>query len=244
MNDFSTGARHLLAGFKIIRQPGLRRYVVVPLSVNILIFGGLIYGAIGWYRVLLDKLLGYLPGWLSWLQYLLLPLLAITVLVVVFYGFTLLANLIAAPFNGLLAEAVERHLTGKPVPDSGDWKKLIKDILPAIFSELRKLLYFVLWAIPFGILFLIPGINLAAPVLWALFSAWMLTIEYADYPMGNHNLFFPDQRARLRKRRLLSLGFGSLTLLVTMIPVLNFVAMPVAVAGATSMWVRDLRDSQ
>jgi len=244
MNDFSTGARHLLAGFKIIRQPGLRRYVVVPLSVNILIFGGLIYGAIGWYRVLLDKLLGYLPGWLAWLQYLLLPLLAITVLVVVFYGFTLLANLIAAPFNGLLAEAVERHLTGKPVADSGDWKKLIKDILPAIFSELRKLLYFVLWAIPFGILFLIPGINLAAPVLWALFSAWMLTIEYGDYPMGNHNLFFPDQRARLRKRRLLSLGFGSLTLLVTMIPVLNFVAMPVAVAGATSMWVRDLRDSQ
>lgn len=243
MNDLSSGASHLLAGFRIIRQPGLRRYVMVPLIVNILIFGGLIYGAFEWYQILLDKLLGYLPDWLAWLQYLLLPLFAITVLVVVFYGFTLVANLIAAPFNGLLAEAVERHLTGKPVVDSGDWKKLIRDILPAIFSELRKLLYFVLWAIPFGILFLIPGINLAAPILWGLFSAWMLSIEYADYPMGNHHLFFSDQRSRLRKRRFLALGFGLLTLLVTMIPVVNFVAMPVAVAGATSMWVRDLRDT-
>lgn len=243
MKDLFSGARHLLAGLKIIRQPGLRRYVMVPLIVNIAVFGGLIYQAIHWYQILLDKLLGFLPGWLAWLQYLLLPLFAVTVVLIVFYGFTLLANLIAAPFNGLLAEAVERHLTGQPIADSGDWKTLVKDIVPSVLSEVRKLLYFLLWAIPFGILFLIPGVNLAAPVLWGLFSAWMLALEYCDYPMGNHHLFFAAQRARLRRRRMLSLGFGVTTLLFTLIPVVNFVAMPMAVAGATSLWVRELRDS-
>jgi CysZ protein len=243
MKDLFSGARHLLAGLKIIRQPGLRRYVMVPLTVNIAVFGGLIYQAIYWYQILLDKLLGFLPGWLAWLQYLLLPLFAVTVVLIVFYGFTLLANLIAAPFNGLLAEAVERHLTGQPVADSGDWKTLVKDIVPSVLSEVRKLLYFILWAIPFGILFLIPGVNLAAPVLWGLFSAWMFALEYCDYPMGNHHLFFAAQRARLRRRRMLSLGFGGTTLLFTLIPVVNFIAMPVAVAGATSLWVRELRDS-
>ena len=75
MKDLFSGARHFLAGLKIIRQPGLKRYVMVPLAVNVAVFGGLIYQAVHWYQLLLDKLLGYLPGWLAWLQYLLLPLI-------------------------------------------------------------------------------------------------------------------------------------------------------------------------
>jgi CysZ protein len=69
----------------------------------------------------------------------------------------------------------------------------------------------------------------------------MLTIEYADYPMGNNGLKFREIRARLRRRRLLGLGFGAATAGLTMVPVLNFIAMPSAVAGATALWVRELR---
>ena len=83
-------------------------------------------------------------------------------------------------------------------------------------------------------------INLAAPVLWFLYTAWILVLEYSDYPMGNHGLKFREMRARLRKRRVLGLGFGAATAGLTMIPVLNFIAMPSAVAGATAMWVGEL----
>jgi CysZ protein len=54
-------------------------------------------------------------------------------------------------------------------------------------------------------------------------------------------LRFPDQRKRLRSRRMLSLGFGGGSLLMTMIPVVNFFAMPASVAGATAMWVKEHR---
>jgi len=135
---------------------------------------------------------------------------------------------------------VEQHLTGQPI-DAGSWQSLLKDIVPSLLSELRKLLYFLLRALPLGILFLLPGINLVAPFLWALFSAWMLAIEYADYPMANHSLHFAAQRKLLRDRRWLSLGFGGGTLLMTMTPLLNFLAMPVAVAGATAMWVDEFK---
>jgi CysZ protein len=40
----------------------------------------------------------------------------------------------------------------------------------------------------------------------------------------------------------LSYGFGGSSLLMTMIPFLNFLAMPVSVAGATAMWVGELRE--
>jgi CysZ protein len=239
-NSFS-GMHYLFEGLRLIRQPGLRRYVAVPLLVSIVFFSGAMLGLGYWLETLINLLLGYLPSWLDWLRYLLWPVFAIAGVLIIFYSFSLITNFIAAPFNGMLAEAVEQHLTGQPI-DTGGWKSLLQDIVPSLLSELRKLLYFVLRALPLGLLFLIPVVNIAAPFLWALFSAWMLAIEYLDYPMANHLLHFSEQRRRLRQRRLLSLGFGGSSLLMTMIPLLNFLAMPASVAGATAMWVAEMKD--
>lgn len=242
MRDFMKGFGYLLEGLRLIRLPRLRRFVLVPLLVNALLFTGLIFAAVAGFESLLDYLLGMLPGWLHWLQYILWPLFAISVLLVLVYSFTLIANLVAAPFNGLLAEAVERQLTGQSLEQTGDWRALLADILPSVWSELQKLGYFALRALPLLLLFVVPGINLLAPVLWLIFSAWMLALEYADYPLGNHGLKFRDQRPRLRQRRSLALGFGLTVLGLMLIPIVNFVAMPAAVAGATAMWVRELRE--
>jgi len=241
MNEFLKGFGYMLEGLRLIRVAGLRRFVLVPLLVNTALFTGLMFAAVSGFEQLLDYLLGFLPAWLHWLQYLLWPLFAVSVLLMLVYSFTLMANLIAAPFNGVLAEAVEKHLTGQALEQTGNWRALIKDIVPSLWSEVHKLGYFALRALPLLLLFVIPGINLAAPILWAVFSAWMLTLEYADYPLGNHGLKFRDQRPRLRERRLLSLGFGLAVLGLMLIPIVNFVAMPAAVAGATALWVRELR---
>jgi len=243
MKNNRSGMHYLFEGLRLIRQPGLRRYVAVPLLVSTVFFTAAIFGLSHWLEVLIDLLLGYLPAWLDWLRYLLWPVFAVAGVLIIFYSFSLMTNLIAAPFNGMLAEAVEQHLSGQPI-DTGGWKALARDIVPSLLSELRKLLYFLLRALPLGLLFLIPGVNIAAPFLWALFSAWMLAIEYVDYPMANHLLHFSEQRRRLRKRRLLSLGFGGSSLLMTMIPLVNFLAMPVSVAGATAMWVHELKGRQ
>ena len=102
--------------------------------------------------------------------------------------------------------------------------------------------YFIAWSVPFLVLFIIPGVNLAAPILWFIFSAWMLALEYCDYPMGNHGIPFRDQRRLLRKHGLLNLGFGTATLVATSIPIVNLFAMPAAVAGATALWLENMRE--
>jgi CysZ protein len=237
VKDLFTGPRYLLEGFGLLRKPGLRRSVLIPVLINLLLFGGLIGLAYDWVdgssRYLVDRL----PDWLHWLSYLVVPVFVLTSLVVIFYGFSVVANLIAAPFNGLLAEAVESYLTGQQ--PEGNWRQLLRDILPSILSELRKLLYFALRALPLLVLLLVPAVNLAASVLWVLFSAWMMTVQYMDFPMANHRLFFREQRARLRKRPVLAWSFGGLVMLFTLVPVLNFFIMPAAVAGATALWVRE-----
>lgn len=240
MQNNHSGAHYLLEGLRLIRQPGLRRFVAIPLLISTIVFAGAIFGISYWLDSLINVLLGYLPSWLDWLRYLLWPLFILVGVLIIFYSFSLMTNLIAAPFNGMLAEAVEQYLTGQTI-DTGGWKALVKDLLPSFASELRKLVYFIVRAVPLGVLFLVPGINLVAPFIWALFSAWMLAIEYVDYPMANHLLHFSEQRRLLRQRKLLSYGFGGSSLLMTMIPVVNFLAMPVSVAGATAMWVEELK---
>ena len=74
-------------------------------------------------------------------------------------------------------------------------------------------------------------------MLWFLLTAWMLAVQYADYPSDNHKVPFATMRDALKQRRLTSLGFGALISACTMIPLLNLVTMPVAVCGATAMWV-------
>ena len=240
-SDPITGAGHLLRGVRLIARPGLRRFVAVPLAVNIVVFAGGIWAAASWFEGFLAAMLARVPGWLQWLEWLLWPLFVVVLLAVVFYGFGLVANLIAAPFNGLLAERVERYLTGRPPPAEQSWSVLLKDLIPTLIDEARKVLYALLLAIPFLLLLFVP---LIGPLLWFAYTAWIMAVQYGDYPMGNHGLKLAEQRKRLKSRRLESLGFGAAVAGLQLIPVLNFVLMPAAVAGATSLWVRALRGQQ
>ncbi|HXH04762.1 MAG TPA: sulfate transporter CysZ [Candidatus Competibacteraceae bacterium] len=235
------GARYPLRGLGWLTRPGLRRYVLVPLAVNALLFGGATWWGAGQLQGLIQWLDARLPDWLAWLSWLLWPLFLVAVLLVGFYTFTLVANLLAAPFNGLLAEKVEDMLT----PDHGrpDSRPLWQEIVIAPAAELRKLGYFLARALPLLLLFLIPGVNAAAPFVWLAFSAWLLALQYLDYPLGNHHIAFPEQRRLLRQRRLLAVGFGAGCLLLTLVPVLNFLAMPASVIGATLLWREQLANS-
>ncbi len=240
-NNPISGAGYFFRGLSLITQKGVKRYVIIPLLINILLFGAAIALTGAQLPLLMEWVASLLPDWLGWLSWLLLPLFIVAVGLVAFFGFAVVGNLIAAPFNGLLAEAVEKRLTGQALDSPRGWRSLVRDISTSLFSELRKLAYFVVRAIPLLILLLIPGINLIAAVLWLLFSAWMLALEYSDFPMANHGLTFPRQREILRSRRLLSLGYGGVLTLVLVIPGLNFLLIPAGVAGATAMWVEQLR---
>ena len=230
-----SGIRYFFCGIKLILRPGIKRFVIMPLLMNISVFILGFWLAMRWLDQFLDRML---PDWLAWAEYILWPLFTLSYFLIVFYLFALLANLIAAPFNGFLAEKVETHLRAKtPAEDQFSFKALLKDILPSLASEVHKLFYFALRSLPILLLFLIPGINLLAPLLWFLFMAWILSLEYLDYPCANHNILFKQTRALAKQQRTRCLGFGATVSFLTMIPFVNFFVMPIAVAGATAMYV-------
>ncbi|CNF46779.1 putative sulfate transport protein CysZ [Yersinia rohdei] len=237
-----SGIHYFAQGWQLISRPGIRRFVILPLLVNILLMGGAFWWLFNRIGDWVPQLMSYVPDWLQWLSYLLWPVMVISVLLVFSYLFSTLANFIAAPFNGLLAEQLEASLTGKSLPDTGIMG-IVKDLPRIMAREWRKLAYYLPRALVLLVLYFIPGIGqTAAPVLWFLFSAWMLSIQYCDYPFDNHKVSFQQMRSALRQDKVDNLQFGALVSLFTMIPFLNLVIMPVAVCGATAMWVDRYRD--
>jgi len=236
IGKFTTGVQYGMQGFSLILEPKLRRFVLVPFLINFLLFAGLIWFGVSQFSAFIDSMI---PEWLSFLTFLLWPLFAITVLLFVFFTFSFVANFLAAPFNALLAQATEEFLQRQTTPEQTNWLVLIKAIPAMLWSEVLKLTYFIKWAIPILILFFIPGLNLLAPFCWAALSAWMLTVHYTDFSLSNHNKLFAQNRELLKKEKGVTLGFGAFISLLTMIPGLNFIAMPVAVTGATALCYRE-----
>lgn len=227
----------------MIKRPGLRRFVFIPFTINLVLFAGLIFFAFGQLEQVFAWLTDQLPEYLTWLNFLLWPLAILTLLVVLSFVFSSVMNWLAAPFNGLLAEKVEQLLTGKPL-NTGGGVDLIKD-LPRVFGrEWIKLKYYLPRAIVFLLLFLVPFVGqTVAPILWFLFSAWMMAIQYCDYPFDNHKVPFPEMKFALNQTKGSSFSFGASVTLFSMIPILNFIVMPVAICGATSMWVDKYREA-
>ena len=226
------GAGYLGRGFRALFDRRWRRLVVMPLAINTLLFGAGGVWAAGRVAAVVRRLHESLPGWLDWLAFLTWPLFAIAFALVWVYGFTLAANVIGAPFNAVLAGRV----LGEPAAHG---RGVLTDALLAVGNELRKLGYFLLRAVPLWLLLWVPGVNLLAGPAWLLLGAWLLALEYLDYPLAHRGHDFGAVRRRAAAVRWPALGFGGGVLLLAMLPLVNLLLMPAAVIGACLL-VRDL----
>jgi CysZ protein len=69
----------------------------------------------------------------------------------------------------------------------------------------------------------------------------MLAIQYVDYSYDNHQISFKQLKKDLKSDRLTALGFGTATTLMSMIPLLNLIAIPAAVCGGTVFYLERLQ---
>lgn len=242
MNTFIQGMHYARQGIQDLFHPHIRHYVYIPLLINLCIFGLLFYFGMQ-YISHWDFSTYTLPSWLSWLHGVVdffAAILKAILYAVLFAALALLstlgANLVASPFNGLLSEAFSKTL-GHTVPASPAFAKMV---LIAVLREIRKLGYYLPRILMIGILcailHFIPLLNLAIPFIFFIFTAWMMGIQYIDYPADNHQVAFKPLLVHIKQHKSLCLGFGLVIALLSTIPFVNFIVMPAAVLGATRLW--------
>jgi CysZ protein len=223
-NNPAYAANCFFQGLKLLSRPELRKHIIIPVFINLILFS--IALSVGYYYIT-DLIAQFIPDWLSWLEWLIWPIFFMSFFITVFFTFTLLANLMSAPFYSRLAAKTQEIVSGQ----ANNIEEL--PINQVVFSELKRAVYLISRMLPLLILFIIPGINLIAPLLWALFGAWGMALEFMAYPLENQGLLFSEQKQKAKQRLLGVLGFGGVTVIGLTIPVINLIVAPAAVIGAT-----------
>ena len=231
----------MVRGIKLIIDPDLRQFVIVPVAANLIIFIILTYFFVQFLSGAHQSLLAFLPEWLSFLAHLLWVLIFLLFLLLYGYGFTLITNLIAAPFYGILSEKVESKLTGKAL----EGEPLNAMIPRVIGREINKLCYSVasgiLVFLGLTVLTFIPVLNVAVPLLGMLWGSWVMAVQYVDYPADNHQVPFIQLRQQLSEQKWGSLGLGGCILFGSTVPIINIFIAPAAVAASTIYWLEHVK---
>ena len=222
---------YLLKGLSLLTSTSLRSFILIPILINVVLYSAAL--TLGYYYIS-DLINQFIPSWLHWLSWVLWPLFFISFFIAGFFTFTVLANLLASPFYGKLSSKT-LVLVSNTVAEAKEQP------LPLVMSaELKRATYLLTRAIPLVILSFIPGLNVLAPFLWALFGAWGMALEYCAYPLENAGVLFTEQQQLLKSVRLGALSFGGVAALAITIPVLNILIAPAAVIGAT-LYVNDIK---
>ena len=227
------GPKLLISGFKLIFTKGYKKLFLFPILLNTLLFVGLFY-SLGQFAMA-----GYhqLIGDHTWADFWLLKLMLWgMVLIVGFFVintcFVFCVNLIAIPFHTKIAEKVMKDNDQRIHPQPNLWV----DIKQTIKRELSKNLYF-LPRLGIGlIIFLIPGINLLAPLLWLYLISWILGLQALDYAAELQQISWKNTLIHSKKYPLLVMSFGLLQCFIVTIPIANLLTPPAAVAGGCFLW--------
>jgi len=223
-NNPVLAASYLFKGLALLSSAPLRHFILIPILINLVLYSAAL--TLGYYYI--DSLINaFIPSWLHWLHWLLWPLFFVSFFIVGFFSFTVLANLLAAPFYGKLAAKTLTLINPDAIAVSE------QPLTKVILAETKRVLYILRLAIPLLILSFIPGLNLIAPLLWAIFSAWSMSLEYMAYPLENAGILFIEQKQLLKNIRWGALSFGGIAVLGLSIPLINIIIAPAAVIAAT-----------
>ncbi len=242
VGSFSRGFAYPFQAWRFIRHhPVLLRYILVPFAINLTLFISLV----SWGYQLFDRLLGHwLPQGEAWywafLSYFVWTMALLVTLVIVFFAFTAIGNLIASPFNDLLSERTEELLRGNRQEEAFSFRLLWHDALRTLVQEGKKIGLFVAGMLLLLPLNLLPGLgSVLYSVLSFFWTVFFLVVEYTGYVFSRHRLSFRQQRRLILSRRLLFLGFGVGSLCLLAVPLLQFFCIPFAVVGATRLCVEE-----
>lgn len=227
LRSLRSGPACLLEGYRLLLQPGLRRFVVLPALGNIVLF--LLAAALLFWG--LDSAIErWLPESVGWLRWLILPVAALLLLLGGMFAFALLANLLLGPFLDVLAAKVQLRLGRTVATSNSSWWL---ELRAGLALELRRIGYVLVCLAGVFVLGLIPVLNLAAAPLGVLVGGWLLAVECAGHPLGLARMNLAEQLQVLRLHRWAVLAFGLSCLGALMVPVLNLLLLPASVAGMT-----------
>ncbi|MCR9204533.1 MAG: EI24 domain-containing protein [Halobacteriovoraceae bacterium] len=208
-----------------------------------IIIGGVIYTLFGSYLYgdLLDLGKKYIQdtvssgGWSEFFFWLLAGILTIAFYFLLSWTFVLVVSMLAAPFNDLISNRVEKVLIGETPDDIGiSIKRMMGRLAFTLVNELKKISFIVFLNI---LAFALSFIGILAPI-GMIISALLMSVGFLDYSWSRKNLKFGECLGDLRGS-FFSYGLsGGIFLLLITVPIVNLFALPFGVVFFTVLYIK------
>ena len=242
--DFFTGLRLLGRGFGIVfRSPRMLFLGLVPGVIA----AAIVLSALVTLIYFLDDVAAFVTwfadSWSADLRNAVRILASIalvlgSVLVAVF-TYTALTLTIGDPFYEAISKRVDDRYGGAPDVVEGPWFRTFRRNL---VDSLRLLVVSIFASAALFVAGFVPVVGqTVVPVLDGVVGGWLLAVEVSGIPFNRRGYRLRDRRRLLAANRALALGFGIPVFLCLLVPFAALVVTPCAVAGATLLTRRILR---
>jgi CysZ protein len=239
------GLAYPIEGLRFIRQHRLWGMAMVPTIVNIALFILLLVATI-WLAVpQLEKLdLWLAPGEdsggfargvmsaLSWIVWIVAILVVVILDAILLF---LLGQAVAGPFLDLLSEKVESLVLGGE-PPAVSWTRSLRSIVVGLSDIVWTVIFFALVNVPLALIGLTAIGSIPAAIASFGFTALLLSQEFVGLSLTRQLVSYPARFKVVWGNRWLSLGFGTTSMLLLAVPVLNLLLLPIAAAGGTLLY--------
>ncbi|HZA82344.1 MAG TPA: EI24 domain-containing protein [Actinomycetes bacterium] len=230
------GAGDVLRGIGLfLRTPGVRLLGIVPVLLAALLVLALLGVLVVYLDQLADALTPFADRWDQSSRTLVrvgagLALLLTSVVVLV-VSFTVIAQIIGQPFYERISDRIEHQLGAVPAGADAPWWRSF----PRASLESALLLALTLaCTAPLFVLGLFPVLGqTVVPVLQALVAGFFLAVELLAIPLERRGLRLAGRLRFVWRHRAQTLGFGVTAFLLFLVPLMNVLALPGAVVGAT-----------
>ena len=252
MSDGIRGFQLAFRGAAFLRQHrSLWRWAFLPALVNLIVFAVAFTVYIWLFSDIYALATGFIhleapKAWYGWiwvaplrfLAWLIGALLLVASLAVLYLAFLLLGTAIASPFLDVLAQRVEAIVTGHVSEERVSWPRVLRSFTASLVLELKKIGFFLaIQVVLFLLGLLIPPLLPFTVIAATLFTILFLPMEYASFAMDHRQLHFAQRRQLIWQHRWLMLGFGTAAFFTLLIPLLNFICLPILVVGGTLLFL-------
>ncbi len=240
------GPSVLRRGFALLwRERSLWPVAALPFCVNVAAFGL----AIAVFVANLDAIaapieraldVGEPSAWYGWLW--VGPLLALALVVkaallvalavAIYFLFTVLGALLAAPFLDLLSERVERLVAGD-APRARTLAESLRVAARSLWEEGKRTGFFLAVQLGLALFALVPGVQPVAAAASLAFTALFLPLDFTAYSLDRRRVPFRARRRWIWAHKREMIGFGGLGLALFFVPGLSFLCLPWLVTSGT-----------
>lgn len=241
IKQFMIGFRSLYVGLRLIREnPKIMKFAIIPFVLDFVILVGIfVWGGgqiSGWVDQAMNWAFSNPQGFLWSLIYWPLFLLGwLTFLVCLFFLGYVVASLVAAPFNSLLAEKTLEEL-GVIETRKFNLARWLKTSVSMLWASLIKTAIFLVFGLLFFLISFVPVVGLLA----SFGLLMIMSFDSVDYSFEIFQYSAKKRFSYFRQNCFYFAGSGAALGLTLLIPGLNFLLFPVAVVGSADLMRQQL----